>query len=289
MNLEKDLILKLLKEIFPDDELRKKIMKVHDLYTIKYIPSDHTFYNYKSMIKDERFFNFNSIEVVEEKIRNMIIHSCLIDALSFDHVTWISILENDQKGAYSHWRFFRQRLFSILSIEDKIIVENYLGSGNYCSHKLEIKKLNEEFNFNDSKITFQKIWKMNNFEIDEKLIPLIYVLKTIKESLSDSIEFEFDCLLISLFVKLSNKESNIFVSSKIQNLSSKFQLGLYYANIINDVLECPYDMTEVNLMYSGESFSKIFSILQTKETSIEDIIEKFCVKEKYLNLKNVLK
>ena len=35
-------------------------------------------------------------------------------------------------------------------------------------------------------------------------------------------------------------------------------IGLYYANIINDLLQSPFSMDKINLMYSGETLSKIF-------------------------------
>eukprot|EP01080_Neovahlkampfia_damariscottae_P003520 gene3520-6167_t len=289
MDLEKENILKFLKEVFPNDELRKEIMKIHDFYNIKYMPKDHSFYDYHSIVKGDDLLIFDTKEKLIENFKNLNVHSCLIDSILFNNVNWISILENDEKGSHHHWRFFRQRLFSMLVNENTIIIENYLSSGNYCSHKLQVTKSNEIFDFQNSKNAFKKIWNLtDDFECQENLLPLICVLKWMKKIFQNSIENEFDCFLISLLIKEKSKESNTFISSKIQNLSSKFQLGLYYANIINDLLQVPFEMEEINLMYSGETFSKLFSTLKSKDSTIEQLIKKYNINEKFQMIKKTI-
>jgi hypothetical protein len=283
----KENIEKLLKEVFPEISNRKLVFNTLNLYNVNLMSNEHPFYDHDSIFKDELMI-FNNKEDLIKNFKTMRFSSSLMSAIQLNIVNWPTLIENDSKGSHHHWRFFRMRLYSLLSKQKKQITEYYQASGSYSHHRVEITPLDEEINIELPKISFLKIWNQEMMKIQhEDWIPLICVLRNLKKFYEIS-DIEIDSLIISLFIKKESKTQNIFVSEIIQNFSSKFLIGMHYANLINDLLGNPFDMHLLNLMYSGESFSRIFSILQRKESTFEKIIQKYQIEQNCLELKELI-
>jgi hypothetical protein len=277
----------LLKEVFPELSNRKLVFNTLNLYNVKHMSNEHPFYDQSSIFKDELLI-FDNKEDLLNNFKAMKISSSLMNALQLNSVNWPTLIENESKGSHHTWRFFRFRLYSLLLKQKKQIVEYYQASGSYSHHKVDITPLNEEIDFKFPKISFFKIWNVEMMNCQkEYLIPLICVLKNLMK-LYDISDDEIHSLIVSLFIKKESKSQNIFISEKIQNFSSKFLIGMHYANLINDILGSPFDMDTLNLMYSGESFSRIFSILNKKESTFEKLIQKFQIEENCLELKQII-